>query len=105
MKLSRQSFLATAAILSVAVTLVKVRLLYSYGDFTGKLIFFRTLVVAQLVERSLPSPEVRGLNPVNGKIYFEHLLSTVNCIEEKKIKKKRPEMAHLKKLIFASNKS
>ena len=28
------------------------------------------VVVAQLVERSLPTPEVRGLNPVIGKIYL-----------------------------------
>ena len=36
------------------------------------------VVVAQLVERSLPTPEVRGSNPVIGKIYIEHcLLSTV----------------------------
>ena len=33
--------------------------------------------VAQLVERSLPTPEVRGSNPDIGKIYIEHLLSTV----------------------------
>ena len=32
------------------------------------------VVVAQLVERSLPSPEVRGYNPV---ITFEHLLSNI----------------------------
>ena len=43
------------------------------------------MAVAQLVERSLPTPEIRGLNPVISKI-----LST-NCIIEKtKIKKKRP---------------
>ena len=29
-----------------------------------------TVVVAQLVERSLPIPEVRGSNPVIGKIYW-----------------------------------
>ena len=39
--------------------------------------------------------EVRGLNPVIGKIYIEHLF-TVNSIEKTKIKKKRPGMAHLK---------
>ena len=32
------------------------------------------MVVAQFVERSLPTPEIRGLNPVIGKFY---LLSTV----------------------------
>ena len=30
------------------------------------------MVVAQLVEWSLPKPEVRDLNPVLGKIYIEH---------------------------------
>ena len=50
------------------------------------------MIVAQLVERSLPIPEIHGLNPDIGKI-----LST-NCpIEKMKIKKKRPGLAHLKK--------
>ena len=42
----------------------------------------RAVVVAQLVERLLPIPEVRGSNRVIGKnlyIYIEHLL-TVNCV-------------------------
>ena len=43
-----------------------------------------------LVERSLPTPEIRGSNPDISKI-----LST-NCkIEKTRIKKKRPGMAHL----------
>ena len=50
------------------------------------------MVVAQLIERSIPTPEVRGSNPVIGKICIEHLF-TVNCIEKMKIKKKCPEMA------------
>ena len=67
----------------------------------GKLQFFRekkktntatawAVVVVQLVERSLPTPEVRGSNPVIGKIYIEQLL-TVNCVlvEKTKIKQKR----------------
>ena len=33
------------------------------------------MVVAQLVERSVPTPEIRGSNPVIGKLY---LLSTVS---------------------------
>ena len=45
------------------------------------------MVVAQLVERSLPKPEVRGSNPFIGKIYIEHLF-TFNYIEKTKIKKK-----------------
>ena len=43
--------------------------------------------MAQLVEQSLAIPEVRGSNPVIGKIYIEHLFP-VNCIEKTKIKKK-----------------
>ena len=39
------------------------------------------IVVAQLVERSLQTPEVRGSNPAIGKIYIEQLLSTVLKIE------------------------
>ena len=41
------------------------------------------VVVAQLVEQLLPTPNVRGSNPVISKIYI-----TVNCIEKTKIKKK-----------------
>ena len=37
----------------------------------------REMVVAQLVEQSLLIPEVRGSNPVIGKFYIEHSLSTV----------------------------
>ena len=40
------------------------------------------MVVPQLVEQSLPIPEVRGLIPGIGKIYFEHFLSTV-CRKDK----------------------
>ena len=50
------------------------------------------VVVAQLVERSLPTPEVHSSNPINGKLLF-----TVNCFEKTKIKKKRQVMSHLKK--------
>ena len=35
------------------------------------------VVVAQLVERLLPNLDVRGFNPVSGKIYIEYSLSTV----------------------------
>ena len=43
------------------------------------------MVVAQLVERSLPTPEIRGLNPDIGKV-----LSTNCTLEKMKIKKKMP---------------
>ena len=49
--------------------------------------------MAQLVEWSIPVPEVRGSNPVIGKIYIEQLF-TINCIEKTKINKKKPGMAH-----------
>ena len=55
----------------------------------------KTVVVAQLVERSLPIPEGRGSNPVIGKILYQIL--TVNCIEKTKLKKRRPGMAHFLK--------
>ena len=42
--------------------------------------------MAQLVERLLPKPEVRGSNSVIIKIYIE--LFTLDCIEKTKIKKK-----------------
>ena len=49
--------------------------------------------MAQLVEQSLPTPGIRGLNPDMGKI------KSTNCtIEKTKIKKKRPGMADLKKI-------
>ena len=55
------------------------------------------VVVAQLVEQSLPIIEVRGSNPVIGKkLYW---IFTVNCIEKTKMKKKRPGMAHFLKNI------
>ena len=47
----------------------------------------RAVVVAQLVERSLPMPEVRGSNPVIGKnILNIYLLSTVYWKDENKEK-------------------
>ena len=54
------------------------------------------MVVAQLVERSLPIPEVRGLNPVIGKNLFTVVYCQL-CIEKTKIKKRRPGIAHFLK--------
>ena len=51
------------------------------------------MVVAQLVERLLPTPEILGSNPDFGKI-----LSTNCTIEKIIIKKKRLGMVHLKKI-------
>ena len=45
--------------------------------------------MAQLVERSLPIPEVRGSNPVIAKIYlYRTFVSCQLCIEKTQIKKK-----------------
>ena len=50
-----------------------------------------TVVVAQLAERSPPIPEIRGSNPVIGKIiYCLYLLFTA----EKTKLKKRPDLAY-----------
>ena len=49
------------------------------------------VVVAWLVERSLPTPEVRGSNPVIGEILFIYSLSTV--LKGRKQRKKMPGMA------------
>ena len=61
------------------------------------------MVVVQLVERSVPTPEICGSNPVIGKNLSANL-STNNIIEKTKIKKKMPGMARLKNVgILASN--
>ena len=63
----------------------------------------KEVVVAQLVEQSLSIPEVRGSNPVIGKIYIEHLF-TINCFEKTKINKRGREWPTLKKImtVYAS---
>ena len=62
---------------------------------------WREVVMAQLVERSLSLPEVRGSTPVIGKILLNiclltWLLSTV--LKRWKKNKKRPGMAYFKKI-------
>ena len=59
------------------------------------------MVVAQLVEQLLLSPEVCGSNPVIGKLYNTYTY-TVNCIEKTKIKKKGREWP-IKKLLALLN--
>ena len=59
------------------------------------------MVVAQLVERWLPTLEVRGSIPISD-INIDHY--STNCNSEKaKIKKKRPGTAHLFKLAIYNN--
>ena len=50
------------------------------------------VVVAQLVKRSIPTPEVRGSFPI-GDINIDQYSTNCN-VEKTKIKKKRPGMAH-----------
>ena len=67
---------------------------YYYNNFCwSKKLIFLAVVVAQLVEQSLPVPEVHCSNPVIGKkLYWTF---SVNCIKKTKIKKKMPPgMAH-----------
>ena len=56
------------------------------------------VVVAQLAERLLPTPDIRSSNPdIGNEIFWTYL--SVNCYPEKtKIKKNRPGMAHLKEV-------
>ena len=55
----------------------------------------REVVVAQLVERLLPIPEVRGSNPVIGKNLYRTF--TVNCIEKTRKRKRGREWPIFKK--------
>ena len=41
------------------------------------------LVLAQLEDRSLPTPEVRSSNPVTRKLFIEHLLTVKTKIKNK----------------------
>ena len=62
------------------------------------------VVVAQLVERLLPIPEICSSNPVIGKIYIEHLFTCLKStvLKRRKQMKKRLGMAHLKKIAHGS---
>ena len=46
-------------------------------------VWLKFVPVGQLEELSLPTPEVRRTNPVVGKIYIEHLRSTVLRVNNK----------------------
>ena len=52
----------------------------------------RAVVVAQLVERSLWMPEVRGSNPVIGKLFYRTFICLLSTVEKTKIKKKEAEI-------------
>ena len=55
------------------------------------------MVVAQLAELSLPTPEIRDSNADISNEIFQMCLSIHYFPENTKIKKKRPRTAHLKK--------
>ena len=59
-------------------------------------ILVRGVVVAQVVERSLPTPQIRGLSPNIGKV----LSTNCNEIETTKIKTERPERPIFKNVLF-----
>ena len=68
---------------------------------------YGAVVVAQLVERSLPIPKVHGSNPVNGKNIFLLnicLLSTVYWKAENK-EKEAENGPYLKKIIAITSKA
>ena len=58
--------------------------------------FSWAVVVTHLVEWLLPTLEVLGSNPVNGKNYIEHLLSTCQLYQQEKIYKRGAGNAPLK---------
>ena len=62
------------------------------------------VVVAQLVERSLPIPEARGSNKVIGEIYIEHLFTCLllAVVKRRKLIKKRGREWPIFKKLWAS---
>ena len=71
----------------------------NYSKMTSKFYSFlwvflpkleRAVVVAELAERSRPTPKVRGSNPFRWRNFKEYWF-TVNCIERTKIKEKEAE--------------
>ena len=55
--------------------------------------FSWAVVVAQLLERLLPTPLIRGSNPAIGKASLLPINCIINCFEKSKIKKKWPGIA------------
>ena len=55
------------------------------------------VVVAQLVKRSLPTPEVRGSNPVIGKKFYRTFVYRLSIVLKDEKRKKRPVMTQIEK--------
>ena len=58
-------------------------------NHVGKKATNRAVVVAQLVEQLLPTPKVRGSNPVIGKIYWTSVYCQLYWKDENKLKRGR----------------
>ena len=57
------------------------------------------MVVAQLVERSLPMPEVRSSNTVGGKLLYRTFICVLSIVlKDENKEKRRPGMAHFKEI-------
>ena len=70
--ISKISNVANIVVDAAVIALKKIKWKSSYKLLIGSWALAR----AQLVDRSLPTLEVRGLIQVIGQIYIEHLLST-----------------------------
>ena len=66
--------------------------MFIFDSFLTNKHYLWAVVVAQLVEQLLPTPQVRSSNQVICKIYIQNLF-TLNCIEKTNIKKKNPGLA------------
>ena len=89
------SYIVFALVCALDITLKQLK---CYSIFDGNHVW--AVVVAQLVEQSLPIPEVCGSNPVISKnlyLYWTFLFTVNWVLKRRKIKKKRPGVAHLKK--------
>ena len=53
-------------------------------------ILFRAVVVAQLVEQSLPMSEVRGSNPVIGKLLYQRIICLLSTALKRRWQPLRP---------------
>ena len=77
--------------LSPSCICIPVYILDSIGAIVRATSVNPSVVVAQLVERSFPIPEVRGSNPVFGKNLYWTFVCCQLCVEKTKIKKRGRE--------------
>ena len=96
------SYIVFALVCALDITLKQLK---CYSIFDGNHVW--AVVVAQLVEQSLPIPEVRGSNPVIGKKLFTYLtfVCCQLCIEKTKIREKEAGNGPFLKKVIISPKS